>query len=93
MQIEKTNLSLANRQELLGVFSQLGLIVEETQIPEHSHIFKSREDLDEGNVAECGGCGTEITLENFGHLAKGSKVFYCKNPLCFTHYIANKKLR
>ena len=93
MKIEKTNMSLINKDGLLGIFSKLGIVTSEDKDSGETSLFKNGDDLKENKVVSCEGCGSEITLNNFGHLAKGSKLFYCKNPLCFNHYIANKKLR
>ena len=48
---------------------------------------------DKGQQARCESCKKLITIENLGHIAKGSKKLYCENPTCFTHFIANKKIR
>ena len=42
--------------------------------------------------ATCEACDTELNTENVGHIAHGSHDFYCKNPACFAHFIAKRKL-
>ena len=46
----------------------------------------------EEEQAVCVACESKIDVENLGHIAKGSKKIYCKNPACFSHFIAEKKL-
>jgi len=93
IQIEKTKLAVASLDKIKEIFDKVGIVVKEIDGSKKEYLFKSEEALSEKTIALCEGCGTTISLDNFGHLAKGSKLLYCKNPLCFTHYIANNKLR
>ena len=43
-------------------------------------------------TAVCEVCEIKINTDNLGHIAHGSKKFYCKNPACFSHFIAKRKL-
>lgn len=93
MQIQQTKLAIADCNEMRNVFAKVGILTKKLDKSEDEVLFKSKEDMEDGTVATCEGCGTEMKMSNFGHLAKGSKWIYCKNPLCFNHYVANKKLR
>lgn len=45
-----------------------------------------------GNVAKCHICELELTLEQLGNIAKGSKLLFCDNPRCFATHLAKQKL-
>jgi len=91
--IEKTNFSLIPKDKIKDVLKSFGLIVEQDKETEDWKIFLSENDRINDVSAKCSGCGNEITIESFGHFAKGSKLLYCKNPLCFNHYLALKKIK
>ncbi len=45
-----------------------------------------------GEHARCEACQTKLNIDNLGHIAHGSKKLYCRNPSCFSHYVAERKL-
>jgi|GEM_PF-2886521 len=91
--LEKTNLSLVKKENLKEVLRCFGLETGMDEKTGEEILFKSDIDKINDSPAICESCGTEINLNNFGHLAKGSKLVYCKNPLCFNHYLALKKIK
>jgi len=45
--------------------------------------------LDEnGQVAKCEVCKKELSTNNLGNVAKGSKLLFCDNLACFSTYLA-----
>ena len=47
--------------------------------------------LDENNrQVKCGGCNDSLTVKNVGNIAKGSKLLFCDNPICFATHLAKK---
>ena len=93
LSLEKTQLSLVKEDDLRKVLKNFGLKIDENKKTGEEIVFKSTEDFANEVSAKCSGCGTTITLDNFGHLASGSKLIYCKNALCFNHYLALKKIK
>lgn len=91
--LEKTNLSLVKKENLKDVLVRFGLEIINNDENGEEIIFKSEMDKISEISAKCEGCGTEINLNNFGHLAHGSKLIYCKNPVCFNHFLATKKIK
>ncbi len=47
---------------------------------------------DNGNIAKCHVCEMELTVEQLGNIAKGSKLLFCDNPRCFATHLAKQKL-
>jgi len=41
-------------------------------------------------IARCEECKHELTTDNLGNVAKGSKLLFCDNPACFAAHLANK---
>jgi len=91
--LEKTNLSLVKPIKVKDVLKTFGLEIEKDNKSGEDKIYLSEEDKINEIPAKCSGCGIEMSVGNFGHLAKGSKLIYCKNPVCFNHYIALKKIK
>ena len=91
--LEKIKLSLVNPTLIKDIFAKLGIITKSEDCSGDELIYLSQEDLKENNPVECEGCGKIIKLSDFGHLVHGSRLFYCKNPYCFNHYLANQKMR
>jgi hypothetical protein len=91
--LEKTRLSLVSKDNLKNVLTNFGLVIQGEQNHSKEMIFLSTESFVNDNPAKCSGCGVDMSTENFGHLAKGSMLIYCKNPKCFNHYLALKKIK
>jgi len=91
--LEKTKLSLVENKNVKDTLIGFGLEIERDELEDEDIIFLSSEEKFKKIPAKCSGCGAKINLNNFGHLAKGSKLIYCKNPICFNHYIALKKIK
>lgn len=92
--LEKTKLALVDSSRISSVLEELGIIcMGTTGGSEKEQLFLSKEDLKDNIAAKCEGCGKEISLSSLGHITHGSKLLYCKNPLCFNHYLANRKMR
>ena len=91
--IEKTNISLIHPLRLKELLKKVGIIVEENIDSKEEILYLNKEDVKENNPIKCGGCGNILNLDNFGHLVHGSKILYCKNPSCFNHFLANKKIK
>ena len=47
---------------------------------------------DNGNIAKCHICEIELTIEQLGNIANGSKLLFCDNPRCFATHLAKQKL-
>ena len=91
--LEKTRLSLVKSEEIKNIFKKYEIETEFDRRSGKEFIYLSEEDRIKGIPGKCSGCGGNISLDNFGHLVKGSKLLYCKNPLCFNHFLATKKIR
>ena len=97
--LQKTNMVLFNEEQFFKILDDLNVkkVEIDSEINESGikdfKIYGSQEDLEQKKQAACECCKTPITFMNLGHIAKGSKQFYCKNPSCFSHFIADKKLR
>lgn len=91
--LEKTNLSLIKSENLKKFFEEFEIEVVFDKKMDKELIFKDTLDMANEIPAKCEGCGSIIDIENFGHLVKGSKLIYCKNPLCFNHFLATRKIK
>lgn len=91
--IEKTKISLVTQDKIKSVLQSYGLIIEEQDKTGEDAIYVTQEGALNETPAQCSGCGSDMKLNNFGHLAKGSTLLYCKNPQCFNHYLATKKIK
>jgi len=90
--MQKTDMFYFTKRQIPKLFESLGVSTFESHEKDCEektvHVLKS-----DGEQATCEGCSTDITFSNLGHVTRGSNLFYCDNPACFTHFIANKKIR
>ena len=93
LSLEKTKTSLVPEYKIKSVLQNYGLIVEPKENTGEEIIYLSTEGMVNETPAKCSGCGSDMKINNFGHLAKGSTLIYCKNPKCFHHYLALKKIK
>jgi len=88
--MEKTDMFLFSEEDAKTIVESVGAKAVRTKIGE-CETFKVM--LTEKMQAHCEACHEPITFNNLGHIAKGSEKFYCDRPACFTHFIANNRIR
>lgn len=91
--LDKTKLSLVDFSTMRDVFGKLGITIQKLDDSDKEALFLSEEEFQNKSIAKCEGCGKEIFLNTLGHIVHGSKLVYCKNPACFNHFLANRKMR
>lgn len=79
---------LFTKDKMLKVFGSLDIKTEKKE----DVIIVLDPEKDNKEQAICEACEAKIDINNLGHIAHGSKKFYCKNPACFSHFIAERKL-
>ena len=67
------------RKDALKVASRLGY-----EISENGKIKENN------SPVMCFSCGEELTKDNLGVIAPGSRIPFCNNPACYTKYLAEK---
>ena len=92
--LQETRLSLADLSKIKEIFSKLGIVLRPIEGGSGDElIYFNEEDTSNNEPVKCEGCEKELKLSEFGHLVHGSKLFYCKSPYCFNHFLATKKVR
>jgi hypothetical protein len=79
---------LLTRDKLQSVLSALNISTRHVD-GESRHMILHPETNEQ---ATCVSCKDKLHTENIGHIAHGSFDFYCKNPACFGHFVAKRKL-
>lgn len=70
----------ANIQKILNLLDIRTKIIEKTEV-----LLKT-----DNQVARCEVCKKELTMDNLGNIAKGSRLLFCDNSACFTKHLADK---
>lgn len=85
--MEKTDLILFNKEKTEGLLSQFDFKVINKKGDKQKIIG-----LD-GELVQCHTCEADLNVNKVGTIAHGSRLIFCKNPLCFATWVAEKKLQ
>ncbi|TRZ94663.1 hypothetical protein D4R78_06105 [bacterium] len=88
--MEKTELVVFNKANTKEILKQFGFRTQTRRIGSKNKEFVIRED---NEPAFCPACSKEISVKRLGTIAHGSRVIFCDNPLCFSTWVAQNKVK
>jgi len=83
--MEQTNMILFEKNQTKELLTNLDIFMR--RIGEKEFILD-----DHREIARCEECENELTINNLGNIAKGSKLLFCDKPKCFASHLAKQKL-
>ncbi|MCK4634605.1 MAG: hypothetical protein KAT37_01910 [Candidatus Aenigmarchaeota archaeon] len=84
--MEKTNLISFEKTDIKNIFKDLNIKTKE----ENGRNFII--DSETGGIEKCHICEKKLTTKNIGNIAKGSKLLFCDNPICFVTHLENIRI-
>jgi hypothetical protein len=88
--MEKTQLVVFNKANTKEILKQFGFKTQIRKAGKKSKEFILRDD---SQPCMCPSCNKEISIKKLGTIAHGSRLIFCDNPLCFSTWVAQNKVK